>query len=195
MNKIETVLTKLSVRNKIYDTLDKVYMLLNEGKSEEAKALIVSMVKSNNNNHNPSNILYRILNMVYELHESNYKFDDIIRYHSEYRNIIDISGFGNSWIYGDILNEITEVSEAVVSLASDMLPDLYDDLLMQTSKFDINTMEYIFDYKDYSLVESVSKMMLAIEQIDVYNIHILLCDNINVQEIFDAVEKLEYINN
>lgn len=191
MSNIETVLTKLIAKNRVYDTLDKVYMLLNEGKSEEAKALIISAVKSNNDNHNPSNILYRILNMVYELHESRYKFDDIIKYHSDYRNIIDISGFGNNWIYGDNLNEIEEVSEAVVSLAYDMLPDSYDDLLMQTSKFDTNTMDYIFDYKDHSLVESVSKMMLAIEQIDVYNIHILLCDNIDVQEIFDGVEKLD----
>lgn len=192
MSKIETVLTKLYAKNKVYDTLDKVYMLLNEGKSEEAKALIVSTVKDNNNNHNPSNILYRILNMVYELYESNYKFDDIIKYHSEYRNIIDISGFGNNWIYGDSLSEIAEVSETVVSLASFMLPTLYNDLLIQTSVFEVNTMNCIFDYIDHSLVESVSNMMLAIEQIDVYNIHYLLlqCDH-TPESISDAVEKLE----
>lgn len=196
MCNVETTLAKLSAKNKVYDTLTKVHDLLKNDKSEEAKALLDSTIKSSDNKRNPSSILHRILNMVYKLSESNYKFDDIIEYHSEYRNIIDISGFGNNWIYGDSLNEITEVSEAVVSLASDMLPELYDDLLMQTSKFDINTMNYIFDDIDHPFVELVSKMMLAIEQIDVYNIHYLLlqCDR-TPESIFDAVEELECVNN
>lgn len=195
MDNIEKILNKLTSRNEAYDTLTKVYDLLKDDKSDEAKALISSTIESNNNKQNPSNILYRILNMVYELSESNYKFDDVIKYHSEYRNIINISGSGNNWIYGNSLNEITEISEAVVSLASDMLPKLYDDLFMQTSMFDINSMSYIFDYMDDSLLKPVSKMMLAIEHIDVYNIHNFICEGMPTETIFDAVEKLEYINN
>ena len=195
MRNVETILADLATGNKAYDTLIKVYDLLKDDKSDEAKVLIDSIIKSNDNKQNPSNILYRILNMVYELSESNYKFDDVIKYHSEYRNIINISCSGSSWIYGNSLNEITEISEAVVSLASDMLPKLYDDLFMQTSKFDISYMNYIFDYVDYSLLEPVSKMMLAIEHIDIYNIHNFICEGMPTETIFDACEKLEYINN
>ena len=100
MRNVETILADLVTGNKAYDTLIKVYDLLKDDKSDEAKVLIDSIIKSNDNKQNPSNILYRILNMVYELSESNYKFDDVIKYHSEYRNIINISGFGNNWIYG-----------------------------------------------------------------------------------------------
>lgn len=195
MRDVKTILADLVTGNKAYDTLIKVYDLLDDDKSDEAKALISSIIKSNNNKQNPSNILYRILNMVYDLSESNYKFDDVIKYHSEYRNIINISDFGDNWIYGNSLNEITEISEAVVSLASDMLPKLYDDLFMQTSKFDINYMNYIFDDVDYSLLEPVSKMMLAIEHIDIYNINNFICEGMPTETIFDACEKLEYINN
>ena len=191
MKDVKTILANLVRKNEAYDTLTKVYDLLKDDKSEEAKALISSTIKSNNNKQNPSNILCRILKMVYEFSESNYRFEDTIKYHSEYRNIIDISGFGNNWIYGDSLSEITEISEAVVSLASDILPNLYGELLMQTSKFDINSMNYIFDDVDYSLVEPVSKMMLAIEHIDVYNMHNFICEGMPIETIFDAVEKLE----
>ncbi len=58
--------------------------------------------------------------MVYKLSESNYSFNDIIEYHAEYKSIINISCFGNEWIYGDNIYEITEVSEAIVSMASDV---------------------------------------------------------------------------
>lgn len=191
MKDVETILANLVRKNEAYDTLIKVYDLLKDDKSDEAKALINSTIKSNNNKQNPSNILYRILNMVYELSESNYRFDDVIKYHSEYRNIIDISSFGNNWIYGDSISEITEISEAVVSLASDILPNLYDELLMQTSKFDINSMNYIFDDVDYSLVDPVSKMMLAIEHLDVYNMHNFICEGMPVETIFEACDKLE----
>ena len=191
MRDVETILANLVRKNKAYDTLIKVYDLLKDDKSDEAKALIDSTIKSNNNKQSPSDILYRILKMVYEFSESNYRFEDTIKYHSEYRNIIDISGFGNNWIYGDSLSEITEISEAVVSLASDMLPNLYDELLIQTSKFDINSMNYIFDYVDYSLVEPVSKMMLAIEHIDVYNMHNFICEGMSVETIFKACDELE----
>lgn len=191
MKDVKTILANLVRKNEAYDTLTKVYDLLKDDKSEEAKALISSTIKSNNNKQNPSNILCRILKMVYEFSESNYRFDDVIKYHSEYRNIIDISSFGNNWIYGDSISEITEISEAVVSLASDILPNLYDELLMQTSKFDINSMNYIFDDVDYSLVEPVSKMMLAIEHIDVYNMHNFICEGMPVETIFEACDKLE----
>lgn len=187
MRDVETILADMVIKNKAHDTLIKVYDLLKDDKSDEAKALINSTIKSNNNKQNPSNILYRILQMVYEFSESNYRFEDTIKYHSEYRTIIDISGFGNNWIYGDSISEITEISEAVVSLASDMLPNLYDEILMQTSKFDINSMNYIFDYVDYSLVEPVSKMMLAIEHLDVYNIHNFICEGMPVETILKHV--------
>ena len=191
MKDVETILANLLRKNEAYDTLIKVYDLLKDDKSDEAKALINSTIKSNNNKQNPSNILCRILKMVYEFSESNYRFDDVIKYHSEYRNIIDISSFGNNWIYGDSISEITEISEAVVSLASDILPNLYNELLMQTSKFDINSMNYIFDDVDYSLVEPVSKMMLAIEHLDVYNMHNFICEGMPVETIFEACDKLE----
>ena len=191
MRDVETILADMAVKNEAYDTLIKVYDLFKDEKIDEAKALINSTVKSNNNKQNPSNILHRILKMVYEFSESKYRFEDVIKYHSEYRNIIDISGFGDDWIYGDSLSEITEISEAVVSLASDILPNLYDELLMQTSKFDINSMNCIFKYIDYSLLEPVSKMMLAIEHIDVYNMHNFICEGMPIETIFKACDEIE----
>lgn len=191
MKDVETILANLVRRNEAYDTLTKAYDLLKDYKSEEAKALIDSVIKANNNEHNPSNILYRILAMVHNLNESNYSFNDIIEYHSEYRSIINISCFGNEWIYGDNINEITEVSEAVVSMASDMLPDSYGDLLMGTSKFDEAEMYDVHEDIEYSLIEPVSKMMRTIEQINAYNMHALLDMDKSVKSILDACDKLD----
>lgn len=147
---------------------------MKDNKSEEAKAVIKSAIKPDKDVYNPANILYRILNMVYELSESNYKFDDIIEYHMEYRSIVDISCFADEWVYGDDALEIKEVSEAVIALADDMLPYRYAELLTYTSKYDTNNMNIIHNCIDYSLIEPVSKMMMTIEQIDVYNIHNLI---------------------
>lgn len=191
MSNVETVLDKLSAKNKVYDTLDKVHKLLKDNKSEEAKVLLDSTIKSTNNNRNPSDILYRILHMVYELSESNYKFDDIIEYHMEYRSIVDISCFANKWVYGDDVFEIKEVSEAVIALADDMLPPMYDELLTYSSKYDTNNMNFIHDCIDYSLVEPVSKMMMAIEQIDVYNMHNLIFEGVSTHAIFKACDEIE----
>ena len=129
--------------------------------------------------------------MVYKLCNSNYKFNDIIRYHKEYRSIMDISGFGNNWVYGDDVYEIKEVSELVVSLGKYMLPEDYNKLLTYVSKFDTYSMNFIHKEIDYSLVEPVSKMMMVLEHINVYNIDMLLLDNHTPKDIFNACEKLE----
>ena len=184
MKNVETILAKLASKNKAYD-------LLKDNKSEEAKAVINSVIKYDKDGYNPANILYRILNMVYELSESNYKFDDIIEYHMEYRSIIDISCFADEWVYGDDALEIKEVSEAVIALADDMLPYRYAELLTYTSKYDTNNMNIIHNCIDYSLIEPVSKMMMAIEQIDVYNIHNLIFEGVSTHAIFKACDEIE----
>ena len=191
MNDVENILAKLASKNNVYYTLTKVYDLLKDNKSDDAKELIESVVGDNNLNRNPSNILYRILNMVYKLSESNYSFNDIIEYHVEYKSIINISCFGNEWIYGDNIYEITEVSEAIVSIASGMLPDSYNELLMITSKFDKHEMYDVHEDIEYSLIEPVSKMMRAIERIHTYNIHNLICDGCSIKDILKACDKLE----
>lgn len=191
MKNVETILAKLASKNKAYDALTKAYNLLKNDKTEEAKDIINLAIKSGKDVHNPANILYRILAMVHKLNESTYSFDDIMEYHYEYRGIIDISGFADTWVYGDNEDEINEVSEAVVSMASDMLPDLYSELLTYVSKFDTNSMIAIHEYIEYSLVKPVSEMMMAIEQIDVYNIHYLLNIGKTVKSIFEACDKLE----
>lgn len=192
MRDVETFLAKLSAKNRAFNVLTESFKLLKEDRIDEAKTVIDAAIKYNEENYANSNILYRILNMVHELYESNYKFDDIIRYHAEYRSIIDISVFGDRWVYGDDIYEIKEVSEAVVSLASDMLPDDYNTLLTYISKFDTDSMNFLHEDVDFSLVEPVSKMMQAIEQIDVYNIHYLLlqCDK-TPGHIYESCKKLE----
>ena len=192
MRDVETLLTKLSAKNRAFDALTKSFKLLKLDKVEDAKAVIDSAIKYNEENYTNSNILYRILAMVNELYYSNCKFDDVIKYHTEYRSIIDISVFGESWVWGDDVYEIKEVSEAVVSLAENMLPDDYNTLLTYISKFDTDTMNFLHREIDFSLVEPVSKMMQAIEQIDVYNIHYLLlqCDK-TPGYIYEAYKKLE----
>lgn len=191
MREIETILAKLSAKNRAFNALTKSFELLKEGKNEEAKEVINSAIEYNKENYTNSNILYRILNMVYELSESNYKFDDIIEYHMEYRSIVDISCFADEWVYGDDVLEIKEVSEAVIALADDMLPSRYDELLTYSSKYDTNNMNIIHNCIDYSLVEPVSKMMMAIEQIDVYNMHNLLFEGVSTHAIFKACDEIE----
>lgn len=191
MKNVETILGKLASKNKAYDALTKAYDLLKDDKSEEAKAIINSAIKSSKDAYNPANILYRILNMVYELSESNYKFDDIIEYHMEYRSIVDISCFADKWVYGDDVLEIKEVSEVVIALVDDMLPYRYTELLTYISKYDTNNMNIIHNCIDYSLVEPVSKMMMAIEQIDVYNIHNLIFEGVSTHAIFKACDEIE----
>ena len=192
MSNVETILAKLVAKNRAFNALLKSFELLKENKSEEAKEVINSAIEYNKENYTNSNILYRILAMVYELYESNYKFNDVIKYHAEYRSIIDISVFGESWVWGDDVYEIKEVSEAVVSLAENILPDDYNTLVTYISKFDTDTMNFLHREIDFSLVEPVSKMMQAIEQIDVYNIHYLLlqCDK-TPGSIYEACKKLE----
>lgn len=191
MKNVETILARLASKNKAYDALTKAYDLLKDNKSEEAKAVINSVIKYDKDGYNPANILYRILNMVYELSESNYKFDDIIEYHMEYRSIVDISCFADEWVYGDDALEIKEVSEAVIALADDMLPARYDELLTYTSKYDTNNMNIIHNCIDYSLIEPVSKMMMTIEQIDVYNMHNLIFEGVSTHAIFKACDEIE----
>ena len=157
MKNVETILAKLASKNKAYDALTKAYDLLKDNKSEEAKAVINSAIKPDKDVYNSANILYRILNMVYELSESNYKFDDIIEYHMEYRSIVDISCFADEWVYGDDALEIKEVSEAVIALADDMLPYRYAELLTYTSKYDTTNMNIIHNCIDYSLIEQYLK--------------------------------------
>lgn len=192
MRDVETLLTKLSAKNRAFDALTKSFKLLKLDKVEDAKAVIDSAIKYNKENYTNSNILYRILSMVYELYESNYKFNDVIKYHAEYRSIIDLSVFGDRWVYGDDVYEIKEVSEAVVSLAEDILPDDYNALITYISKFDTDSMNFLHDEVDFSLVEPVSKMMQAIERIDVYQINYLLlqCDK-TPGSIYEACKKLE----
>lgn len=191
MRDVETILAKLSAKNRAFNALLKSFELLKEDKNEEAKEVINSAIEYNKENYTNSNILYRILNMVYELSESNYKFDDIIEYHMEYRSIVDISCFADEWVYGDDALEIKEVSEAVIALADDMLPARYDELLTYTSKYDTNNMNIIHNCIDYSLIEPVSKMMMAIEQIDVYNIHNLIFEGVSTHAIFKACDEIE----
>lgn len=191
MRDVETILAKLSAKNRAFNALLKSFELLKEDKNEEAKEVINSAIEYNKENYTNSNILYRILNMVYELSESNYKFDDIIEYHMEYRSIVDISCFADEWVYGDDALEIKEVSEAVIALADDMLPARYDELLTYTSKYDTNNMNIIHNCIDYSLIEPVSKMMMAIEQIDVYNIHNLIFEGVSTHAIFKVCDEIE----
>lgn len=191
MRDVETILAKLSAKNRAFNALLKSFELLKEDKNEEAKEVINSAIEYNKENYTNSNILYRILNMVYELSESNYKFDDIIEYHMEYRSIVDISCFADEWVYGDDVLEIKEVPEAVIALADDMLPSRYTELLTYTSKYDTNNMNIIHNCIDYSLVEPVSKMMMAIEQIDVYNIHNLIFEGVSTHAIFKACDEME----
>lgn len=191
MRDVETILAKLSAKNRAFNALLKSFELLKEDKNEEAKEVINSAIEYNKENYTNSNILYRILNMVYELSESNYKFDDIIEYHMEYRSIVDISCFADEWVYGDDALEIKEVSKAVIALADDMLPARYDELLTYTSKYDTNNMNIIHNCIDYSLIEPVSKMMMAIEQIDVYNIHNLIFEGVSTHAIFKACDEIE----
>ena len=191
MRDVETILAKLSAKNRAFNALLKSFELLKEDKNEEAKEVINSAIEYNKENYTNSNILYRILNMVYELSESNYKFDDIIEYHMEYRSIVDISCFADEWVYGDDALEIKEVSEAVIALADDMLPARYDELLTYTSKYDTNNMNIIHNCIDYSLIEPISKMMMAIEQIDVYNIHNLIFEGVSTHAIFKACDEIE----
>jgi hypothetical protein len=192
MRDVETLLTKLSAKNRAFDALTKSFKLLKLDKVEDAKAVIDSAIKYNKENYTNSNILYRILSMVYELYESNYKFNDVIKYHAEYRSIIDLSVFGDRWVYGDDVYEIKEVSEAVVSLAEDVLPDDYNALITYISKFDTDSMNFLHRDVDFSLIEPVSKMMQAIERIDVYQINYLLlqCDK-TPGSIYEACKKLE----
>lgn len=191
MKNVETILAKLVSKNRAFNALTKSFELLKEGKNEEAKEVINSAIEYNKENYTNSNILYRILNMVYELSESNYKFDDIIEYHMEYRSIVDISCFADEWVYGDDALEIKEVSEAVIALADDMLPSRYAELLTYVSKYDTNNMNIIHNCIDYSLIEPVSKMMMAIEQIDVYNIHNLIFEGVSTHAIFKACDEIE----
>lgn len=191
MRDVETILAKLSAKNRAFNALLKSFELLKEDKNEEAKEVINSAIEYNKENYTNSNILYRILNIVYELSESNYKFDDIIEYHMEYRSIVDISCFADEWVYGDDALEIKEVSKAVIALADDMLPARYDELLTYTSKYDTNNMNIIHNCIDYSLIEPVSKMMMAIEQIDVYNIHNLIFEGVSTHAIFKACDEIE----
>ena len=188
---VENILAKLSSKNNAYYTLTKVYDLLKDNKSDEAKELIESVVGDNNLNRNPNNILYRILNMVYKLSESNYSFNDIVKYHVEYKSIMNISCFGNEWIYGDNEYEITEVSKAIVSMASDMLPPSYNELLINTSKFTENEMYDVHEDVEFSLIKPVSEMMMSIERIHTCNIHNLICDGCPVKDILKACDKLE----
>lgn len=83
MRDAETILADMAVKNEAYDTLIKVYDLFKDEKIDEAKALINSTVKSNNNKQNPSNILHRILKMVYE-------FSDIVSNDDIFRKVSDI---------------------------------------------------------------------------------------------------------
>lgn len=191
MREVETMLSKLYAKNKVFNALEKSFELLNEDNTEEAKKVIAFAIGLNKDSYYNSNILYRILAMVYKLYKSNYKFNDIIRYHKEYRSIMDISGFGNNWVYGDDVYEIKEVSELVVSLGEYMLPEDYNKLLTYVSKFDTNSMNFIHKEIDHSLVEPVSKMMMVLEHINVYNIDMLLLDNHTPKDIFNACEKLE----
>lgn len=52
MKDVETILANLVRKNEAYATLIKVYDLLKDDKSDEAKALINSTIKSNNNKQN-----------------------------------------------------------------------------------------------------------------------------------------------
>lgn len=191
MREVETMLSNLYAKNKVFNALEKSFELLNEDNTEEAKKVIAFAIELNKDSYYKSNILYRILAMVYKLCKSNYKFNDIIRYHKEYRSIMDISGFGNNWVYGDDVYEIKEVSELVVSLGEYMLPEDYNKLLTYVSKFDTNSMNFIHKEIDHSLVEPVSKMMMVLEHINVYNIDMLLLDNHTPKDIFNACEKLD----
>ena len=192
MRDVETLLTKLSAKNRAFDALTKSFKLLKLDKVEDAKAVINSAIKYNKENYANSNILYRILAMVYELYESNYKFNDVIKYHAEYRSIIDLSVFGDRWVYGNDVYEIKEISEAVVSLAEDILPDDYNTLITYISKFDTDSMNFLHREVDFSLIEPVSNMMQAIERIDVYQINYLLFQcNKTPGSIYEACKKLE----
>lgn len=106
--------------------------------------------------------------MISDIYFSDRNFEDVVKYHNSYIDLLNISRGGTEWIYGKNYDLIVESNVIIRDLVKSIIPDKYDQLQFTSSVFDYGVMFVIHKDIDKPLIRWISEIMRYIEILDTY---------------------------
>lgn len=168
MRQIGTIIEELEKTNNEVENYELIYNLLSENRIDDAKDNLSTLLKITTRKKDSNMVIYKLLKMVNDIYFSDRKFNDVVKYHNLYIDLLNISKGGVDWIYGDNQDLIVESNVVIINLIKNIIPDEYDKLILPSSVYDYTIMSIIHkDIGDPS-VRWISEIMRYIEILDTY---------------------------
>lgn len=168
MRQIETVLEELEKTNNEVENYELIYNLLSDDKIDEAKDNLKTLLRITCKRKDSNVVIYKILKMVRDIYFSNREFDDVMRYHNSYIDLLNIAEGGLKWVFGDNHDLIVESNMIITDIVKNTIPDRYENLHFTSSVFEYVTLSSIHKDIDNSLLRWVSDIMRYVEILDTY---------------------------
>nr|DAN30677.1 MAG TPA: hypothetical protein [Caudoviricetes sp.] len=187
MRQIGTIIEELEKTNNEVENYELIYNLLSENRIDDAKDNLSTLLKITTRKKDSNMVIYKLLKMVNDIYFSDRKFNDVVKYHNSYIDLLNISKGGVDWIYGDNQDLIVESNVVIINLIKNIIPDEYDKLILPSSVYDYTIMSIIHKDIDEALIRWISEIMRCIEILDTYLIqHELFSRNRLVSELLEG---------
>lgn len=190
MRQIGTVLEELEKTNNEVENYELIYNLLSNGKIDDAKNSLTTLLRIVNRRKKSNEVIYKILKMVNDIYFSDRNLDDIMKYHNSYIDLLSTTKGGTEWVYGNNYDLIVESETIIIDIIKNIIPDRYDQLILHPSVYDNTITSIMYKDIDEALVRWVSEIMRYIEILDTYLIQYeLFGRNRLVSELLSFVNK------
>lgn len=168
MRQIGTVLEELEKTNNEVENYELIYNLLSNGKIDDAKNSLTTLLRIVNRRKKSNEVIYKILKMVNDIYFSDRNLDDIMKYHNSYIDLLSTTKGGTEWVFGDNHDLIVESNMIITDIVKNIIPDKYEKLHFTSSVFDYDTISSIHKDIDDALLRWVSEIMRCVEILDTY---------------------------
>ena len=101
MRQIGTVLEELEKTNNEVENYELIYNLLSNGKIDDAKNSLTTLLRIVNRRKKSNEVIYKILKMVNDIYFSDRNLDDIMKYHNSYIDLLSTTKGGTLEMYID----------------------------------------------------------------------------------------------
>ena len=168
MRQIGTIIEELEKTNNEVENYELIYNLLSENRIDDAKDNLSTILRITTQKKDSNMTIYKVLKMVRDIYFSNRDFNDVMKYHNSYIDLLNITHGGTKWVYGDNQDLIVELNVVIIDIVKNIIPDKYDILMLPSSVYDYTIMSIIHKDIDDTLVLWISEIMRYIEILDIY---------------------------
>lgn len=168
MRQIGTIIEELEKTNNEVENYELIYNLLSENKIDDAKDNLSTLLRITARKKESNMMIYKILKMVNQIYFSDRNFDEVVKYHNSYIELLNISKGGTEWVYGDNYDLIVESNVVIIDIIKNIIPDRYDQLIQPSSVYDNTIMSIVHKDIDEALVRWISEIMRYVEILDTF---------------------------